>query len=111
MDKPRFLITMRAAAGSRLFDDPHRMEVFRRNLSFVVSKFNLTLSDATFTSEEFSGTVEAEDLRAVAKAADRLHRFSAKEMQMECDDSNTTAARQLQSPVSIWSSPPSCRRV
>lgn len=102
---------MRATADSRLFDDPDRMEVFRRNLAFVVSKFNLTLLEATFTSEEFSGTVEAEDLRSVAKAADRLHRFSAKEMQMECEDSNDTPARQLQSPASIWSAPPSCRRL
>lgn len=106
---PRFSIHLHAKPELGLFSNPQVVEILRRNLRFVVSKFNLILCEEQFDTNELTVVVDSKDLRSVSKAVERLQRFADLEVWREVEvfdaGSSTESAR------SIWAGPASCRRL
>ncbi|MBI3920720.1 MAG: hypothetical protein HY318_04815 [Armatimonadetes bacterium] len=106
---PRFSIHLQARPELGLFSNPQAVEILRRNLKFVVSKFDLNLCEERFETNELTVVVDSKDLRTVSKAVERLQRFADLEVWREVEvldaGSSTESAR------SIWTGPASCRRL
>lgn len=106
---PRFRIQLQAKPELGLFSNPQVVEILRRNLRFVVSKFDLSLCEEQFDTNELAVVMESRDLRSVSKAVERLQRFADLEVWREVEafdaGSSTEGAR------SIWAGPASCRRL
>lgn len=107
----RFLIRLEAHSTLHLFEDKGCVAIFQRNLSFVANKFRLTIHSATYSRDAFTCYIEGADQSAVARAIERLQRFSESEILRECKTVAEGMSRVDETPSSIWAKPASCRRV